>query len=146
MQESFYNVGTIPVTGGSALDDVMWMRLHYRPYKFDYFTGANKSPLINQLNLFDSALNSGSELTKMTDWLSAASSDIRAAARNGADLPNLGANIPTNVKNTSDNTLYNITAHDLSVNYNTSALRARSNRQKFLIRKDSTKSRSIIIH
>ena len=130
--DRFYNVGTIPVTGGTALDDVMWMRLHYRPYKFDYFTGANKSPLINQLNLFDSALNSGSELTKMTDWLSAASSDIRAAARNGAELSNLGANIPTNVKNTSDNTLYNITAHDLSVNYNTSALRAIFANEKLL--------------
>lgn len=130
--DRFYNVGTIPVTGGSTMDDVAWMRLHYRPYKFDYFTGANKSPLINQLNLLDQNLSQGSVLTDIQSWLSVGNGQVRPGSRNGADMLTLGSEIPTNVKNLDNNssaTVYNSTfVHRM----NTASLRALFAEEKLL--------------
>lgn len=130
--DRFFNVGTIPVTGGATMDDVAWMRLHYRPYKFDYFTGANKSPLINQINLFTDNLSPAQNLTKFNDWLSGGESGVRVSDVLGADISSYGSKVPTNVKNTTDSTGVNISALDLSVKYNTAAFRAMFANEKLL--------------
>ena len=129
--DRFYNVGTIPVTGGTALDDVMWMRLHYRPYKFDYFTGANKSPLINQLNLFDQNITHGNNLTKMEYWLSDGISEVQPLGQHGNSLNTLNQNIPVNVADMNPSTS-NVTATTLAVRYNTAALRSMFAQEKLL--------------
>lgn len=101
--DRFYNVGTIPVTGGATMDDIAWMRLHYRPYKFDYFTGANKSPLINQINLFEQDLTANKNLTKVNLWLSAGGNVTQVADNQGQDISSLGSYIPANTKNAVSN-------------------------------------------
>ena len=129
--DRFYNVGTIPVTGGSALDDVMWMRLHYRPYKFDYFTGANKSPLINQLNLLDDNISNNQNLTRMKNWLSVSENDVQAGSQIGSSISSLGASVPVNVKN-SVGSSSNPTFLDISDAINTASLRALFANEKLL--------------
>lgn len=130
--DRFYNVGTIPVAGGSVMDDVMWMRLHYRPYKFDYFTGANKSPLINQINLFETDLTSSHNLTKMENWLSVGESGVRTAPRNAENITSFGSYIPSNVTDNPYNATDPINYADLSRRLNTVTLRAMFANEKLL--------------
>lgn len=129
--DRFYNVGTIPVTGGATLDDVAWMRLHYRPYKFDYFTGANKSPLINQINLFDNNISNQTNLTKMDNWLSDGIYVTMASDKQGNDIPSLSSRVPTNVKNFYDSSSQ-VTNQDSAQRVNTAALRALFANEKLL--------------
>lgn len=129
--DRFYNVGTIPVTGGSTMDDVAWMRLHYRPYKFDYFTGANKSPLINQLNIFQKDISNGRNLTKMNNWLSAGENNTMVTDYYGSDITSLGSVVPTTVKDAGQSAS-NVSYTTLSLSLNTASMRAMFAQEKLL--------------